>query len=82
MIENKIEEIKEENSTDKSCFFPIRFFVYFMMFLSNVICYADRANISIALIPMAAEFGWDKATQGYILSSFYIGYIGTQFIVK
>jgi MFS transporter, ACS family, solute carrier family 17 (sodium-dependent inorganic phosphate cotransporter), other len=53
-----------------------------MMFLSNVICYADRANISIALIPMAAEFGWDKATQGYILSSFYIGYIGTQFIVK
>lgn len=28
--------------------------------LSVVICYADRSNISTAILPMAASFGWDK----------------------
>jgi hypothetical protein len=28
--------------------------------LGIVICYADRSNISTAVLPMAQEFGWDK----------------------
>jgi hypothetical protein len=28
--------------------------------VSVVICYADRSNISTAILPMAEQFGWDK----------------------
>lgn len=28
--------------------------------LGIVICYADRSNISTAVLPMAQQFGWDK----------------------
>ena len=28
--------------------------------LSVAICYADRSNISTAVLPMATELGWDK----------------------
>lgn len=46
--------------------------------LSVVICYADRSNISTAIVPMAAQFGWDKAFEGVVLSSFFAGYAATQ----
>lgn len=52
-----------------------RYSVVLMCFLATFICYIDRVNISVAIIPMSADFGWDKITQGYVLSSFYIGYI-------
>ena len=52
-----------------------RYSVVVMCFLATFICYIDRVNISVAIIPMSAEYGWDKITQGYVLSSFYIGYI-------
>ncbi len=48
--------------------------------LSVVICYADRSNISTAILPMAESFGWDKTFQGLILSSFFLGYAVTQII--
>lgn len=40
----------------------------------------DRTNISVAIIPMAEQFDWDKTTSGFILSSFYFGYVGTQIL--
>jgi ACS family sodium-dependent inorganic phosphate cotransporter len=52
-----------------------RYSVVVMCFLATFICYIDRVNISVAIIPMSADFGWNKITQGYVLSSFYIGYI-------
>lgn len=48
--------------------------------ISVVICYADRSNISTAILPMATEFGWDKAFQGIVLSSFFLGYALTQML--
>jgi MFS family permease len=45
---------------------------------ATFICYIDRVNISVAIIPMADEFGWDRATQGVVLSSFFVGYLLTQ----
>ncbi len=45
---------------------------------SVVICYADRSNISTAILPMAEHFHWDKAFQGLVLSSFFAGYAATQ----
>eukprot|EP00891_Asterochloris_glomerata_P000290 jgi/Astpho2/290/fgenesh1_pm.00010_%23_21_t len=38
----------------------------------------DRVNMSIAVMPMAAEFGWDTATTGIVQSSFFWGYLLTQ----
>jgi ACS family sodium-dependent inorganic phosphate cotransporter len=47
---------------------------------ATFICYIDRVNISIAIIPMAEEFGWDQATRGLIMSSFFVGYLLTQIV--
>eukprot|EP01046_Picozoa_sp_COSAG06_P049647 COSAG06_NODE_7688_length_2412_cov_5.095115_2_plen_93_part_00 len=42
-------------------------------FLMEVVCYADRTNISLAILPMAEEQNYDAGTTGFILSSFFIG---------
>lgn len=39
------------------------------------ICYCDRVNISVAVISMAHEYGWDKSYQGQVLGTFYYGYV-------
>ncbi|MEM7220579.1 MAG: ACS family MFS transporter [Pseudomonadota bacterium] len=57
-----------------------RYRVIAMCFLATFICYIDRVNISVAIIPMAAEFNWDKQTQGVVLSSFFIGYMVIQIV--
>ena len=55
--------------------FPVRFRIVFMSFLAVFICFIDRVNISVAIIPMQAQFGWSESQVGIILGSFYIGYI-------
>ena len=42
-------------------------------FMMEVVCYADRTNISLAIMPMAEERGYNESTTGFILSSFFIG---------
>ena len=37
--------------------------------------YADRVNMSVASIPMQAEFGWDETTKGLVMGSVFLGYI-------
>ncbi|CAF1202052.1 unnamed protein product [Adineta ricciae] len=46
--------------------------------LANFINAADRAIMPIAIIPMAKEFSWNLRLQGYVLSSFPIGYLTSQ----
>jgi len=31
----------------------------------------DRVNMSIAILPMAQQYGWDTATIGIVQSSFF-----------
>ena len=57
--------------------FPHRFKVVFLSFLAVFICYIDRVNISVAIIPMQQQFGWSELQVGLILGSFYIGYMIT-----
>jgi len=47
---------------------------------SVVICYADRSNISTAIISMSADYGWGQSQQGVILSMFLLGYLLTQLL--
>jgi ACS family sodium-dependent inorganic phosphate cotransporter len=49
-----------------------------LCFFSTFICYIDRVNISVAIIPMAEQFGWSDTQRGIVLSSFFIGYLVTQ----
>tara|TARA_B100001063_G_C16766184_1_gene558779 strand:- start:610 stop:1884 length:1275 start_codon:yes stop_codon:yes gene_type:complete len=59
---------------------PYRFRVVFLSFLAVFICYIDRVNISVAIIPMQEQFGWSESQVGIILGSFYFGYMITMVI--
>jgi ACS family sodium-dependent inorganic phosphate cotransporter len=54
--------------------------VVLLAFLSVFVCYMDRVNISVAIIPMAEELGWTPQTQGTVLSSFFFGYLLLQIV--
>ena len=59
---------------------PRRYTVIALLALASAICYIDRVNISIAIIPLARDRGYDAAATGLILSSFFWGYIGPQML--
>jgi MFS family permease len=54
---------------------PQRHLVILMSAIAVFICYIDRINISVAIIPMSEEFGWGPQIQGTVLSSFFVGYL-------
>jgi ACS family sodium-dependent inorganic phosphate cotransporter len=56
---------------------PRRFLLILYSTLAVIICYIDRVNISVAIIPMQEQFGWSESQVGLIFSSFYIGYMVT-----
>lgn len=58
---------------------PIRYKVVGLLFLSTIINYADRVNISVAAPDIMQETGWDKAQFGLVLSAFLLGYALFQF---
>uniref|UniRef100_A0A183TC79 MFS domain-containing protein n=1 Tax=Schistocephalus solidus TaxID=70667 RepID=A0A183TC79_SCHSO len=45
--------------------------------IANFINSADRVLMPITIISMADEFNWDMHTQGWILSSFSVGYLSS-----
>jgi ACS family sodium-dependent inorganic phosphate cotransporter len=57
---------------------PRRYTVVGLFFFSTVICYLDRVNVSVAIIPMARDLGYSPASQGLVLSAFFWGYIASQ----
>ena len=59
---------------------PRRAHVVILTFVAVFICYIDRVNISVAIIPMAEEYNWGLRTQGMVLSSFAVGYILLQVV--
>ncbi|GIL79556.1 hypothetical protein Vretimale_12236 [Volvox reticuliferus] len=55
-----------------------RWTVVGLCFLAFVLCNLDRVNMSIAILPMATQYGWSAATMGLVQSSFFWGYLLTQ----
>ena len=54
---------------------PYRLKVIFLSFIAVFICYIDRVNISVAIIPMQEQFGWSELQVGIVLGTFYAGYM-------
>ena len=59
---------------------PRRFTVVALFFLATVLCYVDRVSISVAIIPLSHDRGYDGAAQGIILSAFFWGYLLPQLL--
>ena len=57
---------------------PRRFNVTILMFLSVVILYMDRVNISVVAPVLMQELGWDQAMMGFVFSFFFLGYFLSQ----
>ncbi|XP_015873810.1 sodium-dependent phosphate transport protein 1, chloroplastic [Ziziphus jujuba] len=58
--------------------FPKRWIIVVLCFSAFLLCNMDRVNMSIAILPMSAEFNWNPTTVGLIQSSFFCGYLLTQ----
>ncbi|KAI9402309.1 hypothetical protein POPTR_001G249800v4 [Populus trichocarpa] len=58
--------------------FPKRWVIVILCFSAFLLCNMDRVNMSIAILPMSAEYNWNPATVGLIQSSFFWGYLLTQ----
>ncbi len=59
---------------------PQRFTVVALFFLGTALCYIDRISISVAIIPLARQFGYNSAAQGLVLSAVFWGYLWTQLV--
>ncbi|DBB14489.1 TPA: Sodium-dependent phosphate transport protein 1, chloroplastic [Trebouxia sp. C0006] len=55
-----------------------RWTIIALCFIAFMLCNMDRVNMSIAILPMAQQYGWDTATIGIVQSSFFWGYLLTQ----
>jgi ACS family sodium-dependent inorganic phosphate cotransporter len=54
---------------------PRRYTMVGLCFCAVFVCYIDRVNISVAALAMQEEFGWSETVKGFVLSSFFIGYM-------
>lgn len=57
--------------TVQSTGFPQRFTIVLLCFVAFMLCNMDRVNMSIAVLPMQQEFGWNSQTLGIVQSSFF-----------
>ena len=51
-----------------------RYWIYFLLFLFNAICYLDRINVGFAALTMNTDLGLDAATYGMAAGAFFWGY--------
>lgn len=66
--------------TSRVAALPYRYRVVLLCSLAVFVCYIDRVNISVAIIPMAADLAWSPEMQGRVLSAFFVGYLLLQVV--
>ena len=79
-VPNSGPESKLDLESRWSYFRSCRFQCIVLCWLANIVCYVDRINISVGIIFMSEELGWSQTQQGFVLSSFFYGYILTQIL--
>jgi sugar phosphate permease len=52
-----------------------RWLIMFLIFISTILAYTDRSNISVVAVTMMKEFGWNEQQFGLLASSFFAGYL-------
>ncbi|MED6146589.1 putative anion transporter 6, chloroplastic [Stylosanthes scabra] len=57
---------------------PQRYKIIGTTSLAFVICNMDKVNLSVAIIPMSHQFGWNSSMAGLVQSSFFWGYALSQ----
>ncbi|MGZ6226567.1 MAG: ACS family MFS transporter [Candidatus Binataceae bacterium] len=72
------DSVSAEATVAMAARWPRRYTVIVLFALSTVLCYVDRVNISIAIIPLAHAKGYSEAERGLVLSSFFWGYLWFQ----
>eukprot|EP00879_Flechtneria_rotunda_P026780 GHRR01028604.1.p1 GENE.GHRR01028604.1~~GHRR01028604.1.p1 ORF type:complete len:406 (+),score=128.53 GHRR01028604.1:292-1509(+) len=55
-----------------------RWTIVLLCFMAFMLCNMDRVNMSIAVLPMSQQYGWNTQTIGLVQSSFFWGYLLTQ----
>lgn len=48
-----------------------RWTMVLLCFVAFMLCNMDRVNMSIAILPMSQQYGWDSQTVGFVQSSFF-----------
>lgn len=64
----------------KAQFLIIEIMNCLLSFTQSVIIFVDcfQVNLSVAIIPMSHQFGWNSSTAGLVQSSFFWGYALSQ----
>ncbi|RWR91031.1 putative anion transporter 6, chloroplastic isoform X1 [Cinnamomum micranthum f. kanehirae] len=57
---------------------PYRYKIISATSLAFVVCNMDKVNLSVAIIPMSHQFGWNASMAGLVQSSFFWGYALSQ----
>lgn len=57
-----------------------RYSVLSLVLFALFICYIDRVMVSVAAIEMQQVFNWTDTEKGFVLSSFFIGYLVMQIV--
>ena len=63
-----------------SCHGRYRYVIFLLGCLANVVSYADRTNISLAIVPMREALDLDDSAEGACLAAFFAGYACTQIV--
>ncbi|KAJ1384195.1 MFS transporter superfamily [Sesbania bispinosa] len=68
-----LDEVEEEAIASSRWWqvFPKRWVIVILCFSAFLLCNMDRVNMSIAILPMSAEYNWNPSTVGLIQSSFF-----------
>ncbi|KAF7149447.1 hypothetical protein RHSIM_Rhsim03G0252700 [Rhododendron simsii] len=83
----QVDELGDEISSEKVGFnwtwppwknLPQRYKIIGTTSLAFVICNMDKVNLSIAIIPMSHQYGWNSSVAGLVQSSFFWGYALSQ----
>jgi ACS family sodium-dependent inorganic phosphate cotransporter len=64
-----------QESTARSSRFGTRHGIVGLCAGAMFISYLDRVLMSVAIVPMATSYGWSDTTKGFVLSSFFLGYL-------
>eukprot|EP01083_Nonionella_stella_P238878 836717_1 len=77
---NEYHAIENQPSASKCHCDGRRYYTAILLSLAITCEYLMRINLSVAIEPMSCQFNWNSTKQGFILSSFYIGYFFGNFI--